>query len=385
LPESKYNKEDITICVVNALSGTIPILLKEKFPKARIVCAEYFEYFKDHLIRLGFEVIDVRENNDGKLRIKDHNNMKFNVVIGNPPYQSTDQEGKRNDKAKNLWSKFVLKGLELIKKDGTISMIVPSTWLSPSADIGKGTTGIRFLDIFTAGQLEYVNVGDIGKHFPNIGLHFSHFMYTNTNTERYLTRVKTPTEEFDFDFRDVKYVPNTFSKLAISILNTVLYDDRKKFDFVSTNFKGMVSKLDGGCYDVFHTSAVNGIKKSSTKSVNHHNKKVIVSSSSVYAPYYDTGTVSCSVMTMSCVFDDRDDLAKIKTILSSKLYQYVVEHTIYGGWVSYEAIRRLPLLDITKFWTDEEIYEEFKLTPEEIREVETYTYLDGKHPKRVLS
>ena len=42
LPKIKYNKEGVTICVFNAISGSIPLLLKEKFPKARIVCAEYF-------------------------------------------------------------------------------------------------------------------------------------------------------------------------------------------------------------------------------------------------------------------------------------------------------------------------------------------------------
>jgi hypothetical protein len=118
LPKSKYNKEGVAILVFNALSGTIPLLLKEKFPKARIVCAEYFEYFKDHLTRLGFEVVGISEDNNGKLCLEKDNDMKFDVPIGNPPYQ--DPTGQNT-----IYPKFYAKAIEVCKPGGHIAMITP--------------------------------------------------------------------------------------------------------------------------------------------------------------------------------------------------------------------------------------------------------------------
>jgi Eco57I restriction-modification methylase len=64
------------ICAINALNGSLPLTLRERYPSAKITCAEVFPYLKDHLARLGFDVMDW-------YRIGD---MKFDIVIGNPPY-----------------------------------------------------------------------------------------------------------------------------------------------------------------------------------------------------------------------------------------------------------------------------------------------------------
>jgi Eco57I restriction-modification methylase len=317
--------------------------------------------------------------------LKADNNMpKFDVIIGNPPYQFTREDGSRGDKAKNLWSKFVYKGLNLLKDDGYIGMIVPNSWLSPSADIGKGQNGVNFIrDYFKKGQLIAVNINECSRHFPRQNLAFSYFVYRNTPADKFATSVQTVNETFDVDFRDINYFPNEITSHSVSIMNKLLFSELEKFPFVSTNYKGMVVDITkDGPYNVFHTSAKDGIKKSSVPSDNHKNKKVIISSSSVYAPYYDDGQYSCSAMTMSCVFPNDADMDNVKSILSSNLYQYVVKHTLFGGWVSYEAIRRLPKLDITRRWTDEEIYAIFNLTQDEIADIESYVYEDGKHPKK---
>jgi len=170
LPKSKYNKDGVVIAVYNALSGTIPILLKERFPKARIVCIEYFEYFKDHLVRLGFEVDRIQEHDDGKLYLEEEYEMKFDAVIGNPPYQ--DPTGQNT-----IYPKFYAKALEVCKTDGQIAMITPPA-IIPGLWGVKNPDGIKMPDPI---QIEKIKVGNVVKeHFPGVASDFCYFILKNT-------------------------------------------------------------------------------------------------------------------------------------------------------------------------------------------------------------
>lgn len=328
----------------------------------------------------------------GDFLTKEYNDMKFDVVIGNPPYQDSDNAGMRKDKAKNLWSKFIQKGHGLLKADGILGIICPNAWLSPSADIGKGKKGLRFLrDYFSEGSLYHVNVKDVNKHFPTVAVEISYFLYsksTLTRTPKLVTLDhRKNLIEKEISLKDYKFLPRDLNPLALSITNKLLDNSREKFNFTTTNSKYGVKnwstdeKLD---YKVYHSASKKGIKYYN-ENINNlkATKKVIVSASSVYAPYYDKGEYLYSNMTMAYLLEDGEKLENVKTILSSKLYLLVNEFNIWGGWVSFETIRNLPKLDTSKKWTNEEIYKEFKLTKEEIDFIESYQYVENKHPKLI--
>lgn len=176
LPKNKYNKEGVTILVYNALSGTIPLLLQERFPKAHIICAEYFEYFKDHLTRLGFEVTGILENeDDGKLYLDEEYEMKLkcDVAIGNPPYQ--DPTGQNT-----IYPKFYAKAIKVCKPDGIVAMITPPA-IIPGLWGVKDPDGIKMP---TPIQIEKIKVGNVVKNFfPGVSSDFCYFI---------LKRVATP-------------------------------------------------------------------------------------------------------------------------------------------------------------------------------------------------
>lgn len=72
---------------------------------------------------------------DGRLRYQEENEMKFDVIVGNPPYQMEGAGGGINDTA--IYNKFVEQALDLSPQ--FVSMIIPSRWMSS----GRGLEGFR--------------------------------------------------------------------------------------------------------------------------------------------------------------------------------------------------------------------------------------------------
>ena len=103
------------ILVINALNGVFPLVLRKKYPDARITCAEVFPFYKHHLRNLGFEVVDWNSVGD----------MKFDLVIGNPPYQ--DKTGNENStNSADLYVRFVERSFDLSRN--YVALIIPSAW-----------------------------------------------------------------------------------------------------------------------------------------------------------------------------------------------------------------------------------------------------------------
>ena len=59
--------------------------------------------------------------------------MQFNIIIGNPPYQDSNNFAKNN----KLWMKFVFSSLKLLKKGGYLSMITPNSFVGRTLQPAK--------------------------------------------------------------------------------------------------------------------------------------------------------------------------------------------------------------------------------------------------------
>jgi hypothetical protein len=104
--------------------------------------------------------------------------MKFDVVIGNPPYQEMKEDGTRKGKGVNLWSKFISLGMNIAKDGGKVAMITPTSWISPSIDLSgqyKVNGEERLWNVFNS-YSTYANVIDVAKHFKGVGSTFGYFI-----------------------------------------------------------------------------------------------------------------------------------------------------------------------------------------------------------------
>lgn len=84
--------------------------------------------------------------------------MKFDVVIGNPPFQGVHK------KAAKLWPKFYGLGMELLKDGGVLTFVAPATWLNRS-DRGAWAY-LKNWDIVKL-------VSDASSWFPGVGSSFA--------------------------------------------------------------------------------------------------------------------------------------------------------------------------------------------------------------------
>ena len=102
--------------------------------------------------------------------------MKFDIIIGNPPFQASHDNGDRKDQASNLWTRFWADAITKSNSNTKISLITPTGWLSPSADL-KGDAKVdgegRLWDVFNK-YTSTANVTDVAKHFAGVGSTFGY-------------------------------------------------------------------------------------------------------------------------------------------------------------------------------------------------------------------
>jgi hypothetical protein len=142
--------------------------------------------------------------------------MKFDVVIGNPPYQDTS-----DDKSSNLWTLFWVKALQIAKDDGVVTLITPATWLSPSKDFKSKAYGyegdVRLWDTFNRFS-SVADVDNISQHFRGVGSTFSR-VTVNKSGKNGLSFVNghptehgfLPKSNFDEVFSEIDQVNNLSS------------------------------------------------------------------------------------------------------------------------------------------------------------------------------
>ena len=359
-----------TILVVNALNGVLPLQLRKKYPSAKITCAEVFSFYKDHLSRIGFEVVDWEGLKD----------VKFDLVIGNPPYQNPDSP--RNNA---LWPQFVNTSFnELLADGGYLAMITPSSWMNPSGEEIKRSeeynTGLIRKNILAKHKTIVVDVSDnLKKHFT-VGSTFSYYVVKKEVTHNSLTTIKTSLGDLQLNLSEVKFLP--------AILTPVSFTLTKKFfskpvigvtnmtgeGFHSSHSKRVVKdKLPNFIYPLADTSAkyLKGIYLWSSEQHPYQNtKKVIISESGYLGPMYDPGNLGTTEHAFIIPVNSAAQGKKIVTQLNSRLYRCIMTICRWGSANHKYIIKNLPSCEGI---TDAEIYQYFDLNAEEISFVESMT------------
>lgn len=128
---------------------------------------------------------------------------KFDVIIGNPPYQAPKKiTGKKKGTiGGDLWSKFVEKSLELAEDGGYISLIHPPMWRKPEHKIW---------DLLTENQIKYLEIHSEKDGSKTFGAQTKFDWYVVQKTP-YKESTKIIDEEgvgYSLNLNELPFIPN---------------------------------------------------------------------------------------------------------------------------------------------------------------------------------
>lgn len=280
---------------------------------------------------------------------------KFDIVIGNPPYQEISQTGKSKGGGKggdnNLWSQFIIKSIKICDR---LLFINPPSFLSPNHNVLNS--------MLENGGLTYLHVFDKSP-FEGVGTQACFYIWENGYNG------VTKTTNGDISLSVGSILPNSSNVVDFLIFDK-FFSKSDKFKFISnsklhrTNKKEFISdkKSDEFKYKLYHGSSIIWSK---IEVDNHKNGKVIISDSGYLNPQFD---YHCSTTQHSffLIEDDEKIGRNIIKILNSELYKYCLNKSKFSGFFHGNVLKGIPLIDTNKDWTDDMIFEYFNISEEEI-------------------
>lgn len=298
---------------------------------------------------------------------------KFDVVIGNPPYQA-DSAGR----AEKLWPKFIELAHKLTKDGGISALVTPTSWMSGSGNIIKGSRGV-YHDVFKPNQLTYVNL-DVAKYF-SVNSTFCYYILENKahSTDTVFATTKA---EFNIDLTQFNFIPPKLSTESISINHKTL-GQTTKFNVIS--FTAGDKNRKQGVDDASSTKTIKTYIRGSNNGKIHYaffdavqnakvasSRKVIIplSGAEKFMPYIDEVGIPHCMSSYVIPLDATDTFVGAMSVFNSRVFRYLMQENRTSGFVQVYVVKNLPAVDLTRSWTDAELYAHFKLTQEEIDLIE---------------
>ena len=335
--------------------------------------------------------------------------MKFDVVIGNPPYQETLDVDKGNSSlAKQLFPDFIKSSIEISNK--YVCLITPSRWFAGDA---QDKSFLKLREYFRENNhmKSIFNFMDAKRIFPNTeikgGVNFFLFdkqyngdvLFTNIEDENY-TSINRPLFEdgLDIIIPDINAY-NILKNILESKFTplTLITKGRNAFGIVGTPriLESITSKeYSNGLIEVrCKNNEIRWIEKSIvSKNISLIDKFKVYISKSAGNPNSDKKVIGTSylglknsICTDSLIpigeFDNKEEAIALKKYLSTKFLRYLVSIIKMSQNVTQIVYRFVPLQDFTINsdidWSqsiekiDQQLYKKYNLTQDEIDFIES--------------
>jgi hypothetical protein len=289
--------------------------------------------------------------------------MQFDVILTNPPFQDSVSRGKTPHK---LWIDFTQLVFDsLLKSDGVLCQVSPSSFRSPSNNI---------LTLMKSHTTEYINL-ETSKFFPGVGSTFADYAITKKRNRNQATKIYTEGSITSISLDDsVFYLPNDFCATSFSIHKKVIFSSARKlgvrWDYVTCHNIRLrrdqtLSREETTThkYPVFHTNRQ--IWWSSIRQDWADKKKVMWTRSGYTIPFFDDGKLGGTDMAYFVLVETESEGKALEHNLNLKLLRFIFMTAKWSGFGNEKVFSALPDLP-RDFLTDSEMFELFDLDEEEI-------------------
>jgi methylase of polypeptide subunit release factors len=292
--------------------------------------------------------------------------MKFDVVIGNPPYQSSTSE---TNSANALWVKFGDKVKDLVKEDGYMAFIHPDSWVNyretyDNSNKGRMTTKLYRARVFDVIKPFFVWIGNSirTQYFSHVGVDFSIVIGKKT-TEKMPITLKHDSNVIIIDNLGKKLIPKTAKQEIIGIFDKLFNNNENFFKLLQNNNSNFVSdtrkwihiskeQSQQNIYPLCNTSSQYNKGQYLWSSIPHEFQnvsKVIFSDSGYSRPFYDEGIYGLSSHSFG-IKSDFEQSEKVIFYLNSKTLNKILKYMGNSGAESQLSVIKnmIPLINLEK-------------------------------------
>jgi site-specific DNA-methyltransferase (adenine-specific) len=302
--------------------------------------------------------------------------MKFDVVITNPPYQNPGKS-----RGQKLWYKFVFKCDKLVKPGGYLAMVTPTSWIRGGVNHGK--EGV-LKDIFAKKQLVIAAFDNITKRFfPKVGIDIGWWIMKNESVHS-PTRMILQDCEKQIDLKGVEVMSPVADSRAIGILEKFIDDRHLKEEVIYFNYKNPDLDIESSKATATHPVKhwVHGCSQKKNDTYTYlaerfndklnFNKIMFVIGSRYWQPHVDMTGIGVVAQGFAVPIKDTWTRDGILSVYESKLWKLINFNfqLQQNGFMKNAIVRKTPAMDMSKVWTDDEIYKHFNFTQDEIDYIE---------------
>jgi Eco57I restriction-modification methylase len=369
--------EILVVSDAGLLVSVLQRLRRERLPFSKVQFLCHTEALQNFGSRLGVRTTLVCYNQLNDWFKKADMGMKFDVVIGNPPYQNGGDAGNFV-----LWPLFIMSATNAIVDGGHLLFVVPQTWCT-NLKIAKARSKASSLvrsDALSHGTLRFADFS-IGEFFPGIASTFSMIDWVKKHTGQE-TKVKTPQGSFAIDYTTADWLPCLGDERTISILQKTIWGSSKKMELLNGGAetagfrfgRDTISKERSATFKhkIANTSAQytrGQFLYSSVEHPNQYDSKVVFSDSGYAAPFFDNGEVGLGHHARAFVAT-LETSAAIISMLNSKIVAFAAKAYLSGTASSAVSLVMDSIPMIPMAMSDQELYAHFGLTQSEIDLIE---------------